>query len=574
MKKAALLTALLIAGAGYVFLQTNVPRPNLAGFMPGGALLYLETPDFTHLLQDWDSSTVKTGWLASDNYAAFSRSNLFSKLQDVYTQYGEAVGFAPDLASVIGMAGTDSALALYDIHDVQFLYITRIPDAGIAKSPLWALRDKFQQRQAGGVSFYLRSEPASKRTVAFAAAQGYLFVATRDDLVAQALQLLAGASLPSIAADRWYRESTAAASNPGDLRLVMNLELLVKNDYFRSYWIQRNASEVRGYWAGVADVTRASGAITENRVFLRSADAGPSAQPAASVANLAALAPPDAGFYRATPVADASAATDLIVEKLIAPQAQAGRDERIAPWAASPDVRAGTEADLETRIDEQPLPADTGLSDATAAIRGLIEKAGALAELLVESSAPAAGPFVEVHSAIVLDAAQDWDIDAVKRAFSGAAGKLWTSSQLGADWGSTTVGSRTVERLNGLGSLMLAANGRRLFLANDAALLAAVLDRGTAPVSAGAATYAAAFRHARERADFVRRMSALDFTAPAENSAFRPLRPFGQPKGAAPFFSGNIASLSGALSNVSEILVTARDQGALTFETVVYRLER
>jgi len=573
MKKAALLAALLAAGAGYVFLQTNPPRPNLPGFMPGGALLYLETPDFTHLLQDWDSSQVKTEWLASADYAAFSRSNLFSKLHDVYTQYGQAAGFAPDLAGVIGMAGTNSALALYDIHDVQFLYVTRMPDAVLAKSPLWALRDRFQQRQAGGVSFYLRSDPASKRTVAFASTRGYLLVATRDDLVAQALELLAGTSLPSIAADRWYRESTAAAASPGELRLVMNLELLVKNEYFRSYWIQRNASQVRRYWAAVADVTRASDAITENRVFLRSSDAAASAQPAttAPISSLAALAPPDAGFYRATPVADAGAASALIIEKLIAPQAQAGRDERIAPWAASPDIHAGTEADLETRIDEQPLPADTGLAGATAAIRGVIEKTGARGELLVESSAPASGPFVEMHAAIVLDAAQDWDAGAVRSALSGAAGRLWTTSQLGAEWAGAAAGSHTVERFNGLGTLLLVANGRRLFLANDAGLIAAVLDRTAVQPAAGGLSYAAASRHAREHADFVRLTTALDFTVPAQNTGFARFAPG---DGAPPFFSGNMASLSGVLSNVSEIRVTSRDQGALTFETVVYRLGR
>ena len=65
----------------------------------------------------------------------------------------------PGLQSVIEIAGTDSALALYEIHEVEFLYISRIDDAGLAKSQLWAIRDKFEQRQAGGVSFYLRTDP-------------------------------------------------------------------------------------------------------------------------------------------------------------------------------------------------------------------------------------------------------------------------------------------------------------------------------------------------------------------------------------------------------------------------------
>ena len=168
MKRALLLFALLLAAAGYVFLQTNAPAPQLAAIVPSGALLYLEAPDFGRLLSDWDTSNIKTDWLGSANYAVFSRSNLFTKLQEVYSQYGEAAGFLPGLKSVMEIAGTDSALALYDIRDVEFLYVSRVAEADLLKSQLWAVREKFEQRQAGGVSFYLRADPASKRTVAFA----------------------------------------------------------------------------------------------------------------------------------------------------------------------------------------------------------------------------------------------------------------------------------------------------------------------------------------------------------------------------------------------------------------------
>jgi hypothetical protein len=249
MKRAVLFSAMLLSAAGLVFMQTTTPAPKLATLMPSGGLLYLEAPEFGRLLRDWDTSSIKADWLESGNYEVFSRSNLFTKLQEVYNQYSAAAGFVPGLKSVIEIAGTDSALALYEIRDVEFLYISRIADADLVKTQLWAARGKFEQRQAGGVSFYLRTDPASKRTVAFAFTKGYLLLATRDDLVAQSLELLAGGANPSIASDRWYRESVSAAASPGELRLAMNLEPLAKSVYFRSYWIQRNASMVRRYWA-------------------------------------------------------------------------------------------------------------------------------------------------------------------------------------------------------------------------------------------------------------------------------------------------------------------------------------
>ena len=256
MKRALVCSLLLIAAAGYVLLQTQPPAPKLAAIMPSGALLYLETPDFGRLLRDWDTSKVRADWLTSANYAVFSRSNLFTKLAGVYKEYGAAAGFLPGVKGVAEIAGADSALALYGIHDVEFLYITRIADADLMKSQLWAVRDTFQPREAGGVPFYLRTDIASQRTVAFAFTKGYLLLATRDDLVGQSLELLAGATHPNLASDRWYRDAVAAAGNPGELRLVMNLESLVKGDYFRSYWVQRNVSQIRRYWSGIADLNR------------------------------------------------------------------------------------------------------------------------------------------------------------------------------------------------------------------------------------------------------------------------------------------------------------------------------
>jgi hypothetical protein len=556
MKRTLLLAALLLAAAGYVFLQTTAPAPKLATFMPSGALLYLESPDFGRLLRDWDQSKVKADWLESEDYAVFSRSNLFTKLGEVYGQYGETAGFAPGLKGVAEIAGTDSALALYGIRDVEFLYISRVADGDLMKSELWAVRDKFEQRQAGGVSFYLRTDAASRRTVVFAFTQGLLLLATRDDLMAQSLELLAGgrpgSGVSSMASDRWYRDATAAASsNSGELRLVMNLEALVKSDYFRSYWVQRNVSTVRRYWAGVADVKRSNGDVTETRVFLRTPEA---LAAGGSVSDLAGLVPAEAGMYRASGVEDAASVAALIVQKLIGPQTQRARDWRYAPMAESPDVHVGSEGDLETRIDEQPLPADAGIADSQSSARAMVEKGGARSVLLVQATSPAAGTFVQMGSVIVLAGAQDWDRDSVRSAMSAAAGKLWTTSQLGAGWVS---GASGVERLDGLGSLMFVSRGRLLFLSNDARLLGAVLGRSGS--ASGTFTYVAGVRHLREQANFGRVMGALDFGSAGRGPAF---------------FSGNIGSLSHVLAEVTEVRVTEEERGGNTVQTVVYELGR
>jgi hypothetical protein len=570
MKRAALLCAFLLAAATYVYLQqTAAPPAGLASFMPGGALVYLEAPEFGRLLRDWDASRVKADWLASENYAVFSRSNLFTKLSQVYAEYGETAGFLPDLKSLIEIAGSQSALALYEIRDVEFLYVSRIAESDVVASPLWAVRAKFEERQAGGVTFYQRTDAATKRTVAFAFAKGYLILGTREDLVAQSLELLAGGANPSIAGDRWYRDALAQAAGPGELRLVMNLESLVKSVYFRSYWVQRNASAVRRYWAGVAEVTRSPGEIAERRVFLRTPDVAVPAEGAdpATVAGLVALVPPEAGVYKAFPIKESTGTASLIVAKLIGSPEQHRRDWRDAPYAVSPDNRAGSEADLETRIDEQPLPADAGNADSVAAIDAMVRQAGAHGMLLVQSSSAAAGTFVQTPTAIVLAANTEWSPDSVRVALGNAAGKLWTTSQLGAQWVASTSGAHSVQRLDGLGSLLFVTRGRLLFVSNDSWLLASVLDRTRVPPAAGVFTYAAGFRHLRERTNYERVMAALDFVSPATNLGFFRAEVRGVPT----FFSGNLGSLSRVLSSVAEVGITEEDRGSATIQTVRYQ---
>ena len=59
-------------------------------------------------------------------------------------------------------------------------------------------------------------------------------------------------------------------------------------------------------------------------------------------------------------------------------------------------------------------------------------------------------------------------------------------------------------------------------------------------------------------------MGALDFTASAGNGE----------SGAPAFFSGNIASLSRALSSVAEVRVTEEQRATATVQTVIYRIPR
>jgi hypothetical protein len=221
MKKALFITAGILALATLAWLQVVQPaRPALASFMPAGPMIYVEATDFHSLLNQWNQSGVKSAWLASANYRVFSNSNLLQKLQGLYEEYGKVAGFLPGLAGTLEIAGGQSALGLYDLREQQFVYITRLEESQLATSQLWRLRDRFTTRQASGVEFYLRRDDASNRTVAFAFTNGWLVLATRDDLIASTLALIqrqpARQPTASLAAETWYAGALARSGRASD----------------------------------------------------------------------------------------------------------------------------------------------------------------------------------------------------------------------------------------------------------------------------------------------------------------------------------------------------------------------
>src|SRR5713226_9284242 len=177
-------------GGSWAAYQTLAPEGTpLSRYVPSGALLYLQSKDFSFLLADWNNSPEKKSWVRSSNYEVFSRSRLFLRLKGAGDEFKSAAGLPPDMNFLSQVAGKQSALAIYDIGKLQFLYISRLPAASSAQTALWQTRSKFETRSVGGVTFYLRRDPESEREVAYAASGDYLLLATREDLLAGALKL-------------------------------------------------------------------------------------------------------------------------------------------------------------------------------------------------------------------------------------------------------------------------------------------------------------------------------------------------------------------------------------------------
>jgi hypothetical protein len=562
MKRIALFLCIAIgcAGIGKAAFQSSIPEgAALSKYVPAGPLLYLEAKDFSSMLKDWNASPQKAGWLESDNYEVFSRSRLFLRLKTAGVQFAIAAGLPPDMDFVSQVAGSRSALAVYDIGKLQFLYIAYLPSAHSMQTTLWQTCAKFEPRNAGGVDFYLRRDPDSQREIAFAISGDYLMLATREDLIASALELMAGKQDRSVETERWWAQSTAAAGAAGDLRLVLNMQSLVPNGYFRTYWVQQNISDLSQYSSAVSDLSRSGNEYREERVLIRKKEperANP-AETLAAVADIARLVPDGAGLYEAMANPTPNACFALLETKLLAPHLGPEPISRFAPQVQITSGESGSSSDLETRINQPPVSNPSG-PNSGAELKALLDRTPLLAALQVQSSATDPGDvFVRMHSAVILESAADWNEAHVQTAIAEFAKSELTASDFGLGW----LQQSGYSRLDGLWPLAVAVRGRYLVVADDAGLMESVLANFSRKPDRKPSEFLAGFSHARERTGFSRfaRLVARPNTGIGSN-------PDRQPQ----FFSGNMASLSKTLAELSSERIEIRSDGGKVRQTVTY----
>jgi len=556
------------------------PSSSLAAFMPTGSLLFVESPDFDKLVHDWNNSQEKQKWLASDNFQVFSRSRLFLRLQEAQRQFAVAAGAPPDMTLLDSLAGGQSALAIYDIGNLEFLYITRMPSARAMQNVLWTSREKFEPRKAADLPYYVRTEPEKNRLVAFATSGDFLLLATREDLMAGALGLLSGKSQPRLPDEIWYKSVVAAAGPIGDVRLVMNLPLLVKSPHFRSYWIERNVAELKPYSAEVADVHRSATEVREDRVLLKTnPPAGSEPLPAArsALGELIGMVPAQQGLYLAWKDPASDTVLNLVQQKVLMPHTGPGVASQIAPAVASTPGQAGSESDLETRIDVAPLQGTAGALGVDA-LKKLLNAAPLEAVLEFHSLRHAGSPaFVEPHTAILIRSSANWDSQAARDAIRTAIQDLWTTSQIGVSWVENHQGSASYYQLDGLVPLAVAVRGPILVVANSNEMLESLFGPAPpvpAPSPASAAqgqnlVYAAGFQHAAERENILAMMRLIESPLPRANVGLA------DEQGREPaFFSDNLGTLSQSLGSIESESLIVEDRGPMLVQTATYRLKK
>jgi hypothetical protein len=589
--------AICFAAAGAVWAALGAATPNveLAAWVPQGALLSLESQDFASLLKSWISSPEKAAWMKSDNYGVFSRSRLFTRLQEAQADFAGAAGLPVDGDLLQETAGGQTFFAWYDIGELQVVYITKMTPAQVSQSRLWQRRKNFEARQAGGVTFYVKTGGAAEtsndplattdaaavssggnrnatKTVAFAESGDWLVLATREDLMAQTLELMAAkgdASENSLAQQGWYKDARAAAAGPeGDLRMVLNMERVVKTPQFRTYWIQQNVTEMKRYKAVVADLYRDAGGMREERVLLPQSESAPGAD--SNLGPMAALAPDHTVIYRATAKPTAADALQALQTKVLDRGVAGYEDTTVAPAADISTPQAGSASDLETRIDE-PVAASAANGGSVSPLASLLQGASLDGMMTVDRNSAdgkAEGIWAPFASAVVLVSAKDWDVHAVQDAVQQTVQAKLTVGSLGTAWQVKSAGSATYFAMNDARSLQLYVSGQLCIVADDPLLLAEMIGKQSQAKSAKPqpAMLLAGFDHSAARPGFAQWTRIIDGLSVKSAGPAGDVVPT--------FFGADMKSLSDAFAAMKQEQFIAWHDGAVVRQRVSYTWQR
>jgi hypothetical protein len=576
----ALVSVLLVTLAAVAYQtraahQTSEPV-SLAAYVPQDALLTIQSPDFASLLHRWQSSPEAATWLTSPNHAVFENSRLYGRLTDAEATFTKAAGIpATDTAFLNQVAGRQSIFAWYDIGKLEFLYITRLPAAQANQTQLLQQRGTFERRHAGNSDFYLRAGTEPYSTVAFAQVStpsgDLLLLATREDLIANALKLLAGDSSATspVTQEPWFADASAALppeKSPPALHMLLNLDRIAYDPHFQTYWIQRNITWTRQYRAAVSDLYLEPTTFREERALIPKSPA-PDATPT-DVTALAALAPPETGLFRALATTDPAVAVTAIEEKLLGaqPPAQPNPEDALDPTLDTP--QAGTGEDLETRIDTPPPAAPNASSEA---LTQALATAHLDAVLTLGSAIPPTTLWVPIHSAVLLHAANPFDAQTLAAALQQTLRGSLTAANFGIEFHPTMVTGHQIFALTGPHPLFFAVlttptQGNLALLTDNQPLLLQLLENTatSVPKSTAPATCIAAFNHTTQRAPYARLTSLVDKVTPAATNT--------PPSPTAPaFFSQDIASLSTTFARLQSERLTQTATPTALRQTVLYQ---
>src|SRR5829696_5415261 len=267
MKRLITIVLALIGIAFIVFARTaHVAKGEygLASDLPRGAFVYTQSSNLPALIEQWDHSQLKERYLNSANYQQLQHRHLMLKLISRWEEFNTALGFQIDVATITGTSETKAALAVYDIGQLDLVFIAPMSEEKIALTQFISNKDQFEEVESPGGTVYYRQpvdadRGRQKQVLAFTTLSGRFILATNENLLLRTIANINRKNPKDSLADDPAFKSLSAKVKPHFLTVWVDQTKLNQDYYFKHYWLMQNMDELKGIRAGMFDLEQQKG---------------------------------------------------------------------------------------------------------------------------------------------------------------------------------------------------------------------------------------------------------------------------------------------------------------------------
>lgn len=286
----------------------------LAGVMPRGAMVYVQANDLSRLMKTWLASPVRSQFYDSASFAAFQKSRIYLKLQDRKKDFESAISVELNEKRLAELAGSASAVSIYDIGKIEMVFVTEVPRVRAVASTLFKQAPQFSERSATGTSYYVRDVTTDggrlNQQFCFAYVESKLIVTTTEGLMIRAIANAKAAGSDSLLSDVLASAGGATGFAAHDVTMWLDQQRLNANRNFDNYWIHHNTrGALAAIETGLIDLRITREGMNEQRWFKMGTghrELGLGTMSADQLALLMKFAPPSAQLVQV----HATAATD------------------------------------------------------------------------------------------------------------------------------------------------------------------------------------------------------------------------------------------------------------------------
>ncbi len=571
----ATLTAAALIGFSQMKERAFAPAEDF----PRGAILYAQVNDLPAFIKLWNESKFRGKYLASENYKDFANNHLGRKLASRWSEFSEASGFSMDLETAAGLTENQAAIALYDIGKLEFVFVAPMNEQVFAATKFVQNQNKFaEETLPDGTIIYRATVEADrgrqKQELIFTNAGGRFILATNEKLLAQTLSNIAGKTKNRLSDEPAF---AALSENfaPRVAAVWINQAVLNDDYYFKRYWLMSNGENLKNLRAGIFNFEIEEGKLIEQRKFLLDENVNIAPIENVQTAELLSFIPEDVPFYRlqsANPKTIDEAVKSTVFNRSKPEAVQAVNHQfYFSTFNDYDDYSSGDYSSLNEDFDEEITHTgeekiiESRFTDVD--FSKLLQPAAPRSVLTFASPQILPAPlFVEFRRAAIFNFASpsDFNRDDFEAAIAEKFSEQTMISAPGVklNWESATFDGFSQRRLKipMLGfEACYAIRGRELILANDSDFLQIVLSQSNSSKSA----------------DSIAPMTGLTVVNldKRENAYDLVFAELIKNKTADDFFTGNVASLLDAFSEVGKIEIRENYSGRFYEQEIVLKFK-